>query len=219
MLMPYYGIPLDQTKENVGMSFNKEIIQGLLRDEYEYDGLVCTDWGIVEGFGFLGFEMFESTGWGVDHLSIKERINKVIDAGVDQFGGNFNTDELLELIEEGRISESRIDESSRRILRTKFQLGLFDNPYVDVEAAQNIVGNNEHMEMGKLAQRKSIVLLKNKMNPDSSHMLPLSGKIKVYVENIDKEVAGKYAIVVDSLDEADIAILRMQTPGNLGMVI
>lgn len=212
MLMPYYGIAEDQTSENVGMSFNKEIIQGLLRDEYQYDGLVCTDWGIVEGFGALGIEMFEGPGWGVDDLDIKERVKKVIDAGVDQFGGNMNTQELLELIAEGKIAKARIDESARRILRTKFQLGLFDNPYVDVDRAVSMVGSKEHMEKGKIAQRKSIVLLKNEMEQDSSFVLPLSGKPNLYVENMDKHVVSQYGTVVDSLADADFAILRLQTP-------
>jgi beta-glucosidase len=212
MIMPYYGIALDQTSENVGMSFNKEIINDLLRKEYGYDGVVCTDWAIVEGFGMLGIEMFEGPGWGVDNLSVKERIKKVIDAGVDQFGGNSNTKELLELIAEGKISESRIDESAKRILRTKFQMGLFDNPYVDEEAAAEIVKNPANVVKGKEAQRKSIVLLKNQFNADSTAVLPLSAGLKIYIENIDKETAGQYAIVVDSLVDADVAVLRLQTP-------
>jgi beta-glucosidase len=173
---------------------------------------VCTDWGIVEGFGVLGFEIFESPGWGVDDLSVKEKVKKVIDAGVDQFGGNINTEELIELIEEGSITEERIDESARRILRTKFQLGLFDDPYVDVAEAVRTVGNEEHMEMGRLAQRKSIVLLKNEMHADSSYALPLSKGLNVYFENIDNEVAANYANVVYDLNEADVAVLRLQTP-------
>lgn len=212
MLMPYYGIAENQTSENVGMSFNKEIIQDLLREEYNYDGLVCTDWGIVEGFGALGIEMFEGPGWGVDDLSAKERVKKVIDAGVDQFGGNMNVVELLELVAEGQITEARIDESARRILRTKFQLGLFDNPYVDVALAVSVVNNKEHQEKGKIAQRKSIVLLKNQMSTDSSFALPLSGNPKIYIENIEKEIANEYGIVVDNLDDADFAVLRLQTP-------
>ncbi|UCG88758.1 MAG: glycoside hydrolase family 3 C-terminal domain-containing protein [Gemmatimonadota bacterium] len=212
MVMPYYGIPLGQTSQDVGMSFNKEIIQGLLRERYGFHGLVCTDWGIVEGFKMLGFEIFEGTGWGVDDLSVKERVKKVIDAGADQFGGNTNTEELLELIEEGSISEGRIDESARRILRTKFQLGLFDDPYVDAEEAVGIVGSEEHMEMGRLVQRKSIVLLKNEMRADSSYALPLARGLNIYVENIDQETASDYANVVDDLDEADVAVLRLQAP-------
>ncbi|MDZ7607050.1 MAG: glycoside hydrolase family 3 N-terminal domain-containing protein [Cyclobacteriaceae bacterium] len=212
MIMPYYGVPVDQTSENVGMSFNKEIITELLRKEYGYDGIVCTDWGIVEGFSLLGFPLFESTGWGVDDLSIKQRIKKILDAGVDQFGGNANTGELLELVKEGQISEARLDESVRRLLRAKFMIGLFDNPYLDVENAVNTVGKPEFVAKGKEAQRKSVVLMKNVMDTDSTMALPLSGSVKIYVENIAKDVAGKYATVVDSLADADVAVLRLQTP-------
>jgi beta-glucosidase len=212
MIMPYYGIAMDQTSENVGMSFNREIIQDLLRDQYGYDGIVCTDWGIIEGFGMFGIEMFEGPGWGVDELDVKERIRKVIDAGVDQFGGNNNAGDLLELINEGKITEERIDESVRRLLRAKFQMGLFDNPYVDPVRAAETVGRKEYMEKGRLAQRKSIVLLKNRIREDSTGTLPLNNGIKIYVENIDKSIAGQYATVVDSLEDADFAILRLQAP-------
>jgi beta-glucosidase len=212
MMMPYYGIAVDQTSENVGMGFNKEIIQGLLRETYGFNGVVCTDWGIIEGFGMLGFEMFEGPGWGVDNLSVKERIKKVIDAGVDQFGGNNNTDELIELVRNGEIPETRIDESVRRLLKAKFLMGLFDNPYVDEEFAAQTVGKKEFIEKGREAQRKSIVLLKNSLNTDSTRILPISGDPRIYVENIDKNMAGNYAMVVDSLEDADLAILRLQTP-------
>jgi beta-glucosidase len=219
-IMPYYGIAVDQTSENVGMSFNKEIIQGLLRDTYGFDGVVCTDWGIVEGFGMFGIEMFEGPGWGVDDLSVKERIKKIIEAGVDQFGGNNNTGELLELVREGQVSEARIDESVRRLLKDKFLLGLFDNPYLDPEVAAQTVGKKEYRDKGLKAQRKSIVLLKNKIKPDSSTVLPLKQGVKIYIENIQKDIAGEYTIVVDSLKDADYALLRLQTPwedrsGNL----
>lgn len=211
MIMPYYGIALGQTSEDVGMSFNKEIIQNLLRDKYGYDGIVCTDWMIISGLRILGYE-FMGAPWGVDDLSIKERIQKVVDAGVDQFGGNSNAKELLELVNEGYISESRIDESARRLLRAKFKMGLFDNPYIDAGNAVNIVGKKEYVEKGKIAQRKSIVMLKNQMNADSSFVLPLNKSKNIYIENIEKSVAGQYATVVDSLDEADFAILRLETP-------
>lgn len=212
MIMPYYGVPTGQTNEDVGMSFNKEIITDLLRKEYNYDGIVCTDWGIIEGFKLFGKEIVEAKNWGVEDLSVKERVKKVIDAGVDQFGGNTNTDELLELVEEGQISEARIDESVKRLLRAKFKMGLFDNPFVEVDEAEKVVGNQEFVEKGKLAQRKSIVLLKNKMNEDSTFILPLNKKIKIYTENIKQEIVSEYATLVDSLDDADFAVLRLQAP-------
>lgn len=212
MIMPYYGIADDQTSENVGMSYNKEIIQRLLRDKYHFDGVVCTDWGIIKGFSLFGITLFEGQTWGVDSLTVKQRIAKVINAGVDQFGGNAEPELLVELVKEGTISEARIDQSARRILKAKFQLGLFDNPYVDVDHAVATVGKEEFMKKGREAQRKSIVLLKNTIKPNSSKALPLRQGLKLYVEHIDKNVAGEYGTVVDSLADADVAVLRIQTP-------
>jgi beta-glucosidase len=212
MIMPYYGVPLGQTSEDVGMSFNREIITGLLRNEYGYDGIVCTDWSIIEGFKILGREIMEAKSWGVEDLSVSERIQKAVDAGVDQFGGNMNTKELIKLVEEGKISEAWIDESVRRLLRAKFQMGLFDNPFLDVSEAEKVVGNPKFIEKGKLAQRKSIVLLKNEMKKDSSFVLPLKTGSRIYIENIEKESAQKHAVVVDSLADADYAVLRLQAP-------
>jgi len=212
MIMPYYGIPVGQTSEEVGMSFNKEIIDGLLREEYGYDGIVCTDWSIIEGLNLFGREIVEAKAWGVEDLGIKERITKAIEAGVDQFGGNMHTRELVELVEEGVIPVERIDASARRLLRAKFMMGLFDNPFVDAEQAGRIVGNPQFVEKGKMAQRKSMVLLKNGPSSSDASILPLTGKEKIYVENIDKTIASEYATVVDDPADADFAILRLQAP-------
>ena len=212
MIMPYYAVPRDQTDENVGMSYNKHIITDLLRKKYGFDGIVCTDWGILEGFSIFGINIIEAKNWGVEKLNIKERIKKAIDAGVDQFGGNNFPEKLVELVKEGQITEARIDVSVRRLLRAKFKMGLFDNPFVDVEQADKIVGNPEFVEKGKLAQRKSIVLLKNKMNADKSFALPLKKGLKIYIEKIDRKMASEYGTVVDSLKDADVAVIRITTP-------
>ncbi len=212
MIMPYYAIPWDQTSENVGFSFNKDIITGLLRGQYHYDGVICSDWAILEGFGILGYEIVEGKSWGVENLTLKQKIVKALDAGIDQFGGNSNVKELAELIESGEIGMDRIDASIWRLLKVKFELGLFDNPYVDVNEAEKIAGKAEFVKAGALAQRKSLVLLKNRMNPDSTHILPLRGTEKIYVEDIDKKTASAYGTVVDSLADADIAIIRVNAP-------
>ncbi len=64
-IMPYYGVPIDQTSENVGFAFNKEIITGLLRDKYHYDGVVCTDWGLITDAN-LGTTIWPAGAWGVE---------------------------------------------------------------------------------------------------------------------------------------------------------
>ncbi len=84
--MPYYGVPMGQTSEDVGFSYNKDIITGLLRNKYHYDGVVCTDWGLVTD-SHIGTTVWVARAWGAEKLSAEERVQKIIDAGVDQFGG------------------------------------------------------------------------------------------------------------------------------------
>ncbi|MEZ4726197.1 MAG: glycoside hydrolase family 3 C-terminal domain-containing protein [Caldilineaceae bacterium] len=125
------------------------------------------------------------------------------------FGGETCTEVLIDLVERGQISVARIDESVRRILRDKFRLGLFDNPYVDVEAAAQLVGNDHFVAAGVEAQRQSIVLLKNGA---TSPALPLAGRPKLYVERIDPATANTYGDVATNLAAADVAILRLDAP-------
>jgi beta-glucosidase len=226
-VMPYYGIPVGQTSEDVGMAFNKDIITGLLREKYGFDGVICSDWMICETTRLFGlFKLMESTSWGVEHLSPTARFYKALKAGVDQFGGQFQTHRIFELLEQTKhlvipgkarnldvdagLNEARIDESVRRLLRLKFRLGLFDNPYVDEAHAEVVCGNSEFREKGRLAQRKSVVLLKN--GGTEAQVLPLKGRPRVYVEHMDSETVGRYADVVASPEEADFAILRLRTP-------
>ncbi len=211
-VMPYYGIPVGQTSEDVGMAFNKDIITGMLREKYGFDGVICSDWMIAEtnkAFGVL--KMMQSTSWGVEHLSVKERYQKAIKAGVDQFGGQLSPQHIVELVRAGQIDEERIDASVRRLLALKFRLGLFDNPYVDVNGIRSRVGTPEMKAAGIAAQRKSVVLLKNG-DLAGSKALPLSGKPKIYVENVAEEIAQEYGELVATPGEADFAILRLATP-------
>lgn len=211
-VMPYYGIPVGQTGEDVAMSFNADVITGLLRERYDFKGVVCTDWGITEGHKIFGLEVMGARAWGVEHLSVRERYAKAIEAGVDQFGGQESPHHLVELVRTGEVSESRIDQSVRRLLALKFKLGLFDNPFVDADAAGSLTGTPEYVEAGREAQRRSVVLLKVGELPDGSMALPVRNRPKLYVENVSGEVAGRYADVVATPAEADMAILRLETP-------
>ncbi|HEX4849467.1 MAG TPA: glycoside hydrolase family 3 N-terminal domain-containing protein, partial [Puia sp.] len=159
-IMPYYGVPMDQTSENVGFSYNKDIITGLLRNKYHYDGVVCTDWGLVSD-SHIGPSVWPARAWGVENLNTEDRVKKIIDAGVDQFGGENIPDVVVKLVKEGKLSENRIDESVKRLLRQKFELGLFDNPFVDVDKADRTVGRADFVQAAEAAQRRSITLLKN----------------------------------------------------------
>ena len=206
-IMPYYGVPVDQTSENVGFSYNKDIITKLLRNKYKYDGVVCTDWGLVTDT-HMGPIVWPARAWGVENLSEKERVKKIIDSGCDQFGGENCPQYIVELVKEGQIKESRIDQSVRRLLRQKFILGLFDNPYVDVEKATQIVGRPDFKKLGEETQRRSMTLLKN----DIKLPLTAEAKLKIYVKNIDPKVASKYGLIVALPEQADIAIIRLNTP-------
>jgi len=209
-VMPYYGIPVGQTSEDVGMSFNKAIITGLLRERYQFDGIICTDWMICETNEADGSPpVIEATAWGVEHLPVEERYLKAIEAGVDQFGGQARPHSLIALAQKGLISRERIDASVRRLLRLKFQLGLFDNPYVDEAAVTEIVGAPAFRAAGVAAQRRSVVLLKN---GQTGAILPLRGRPKLYVENVVPEVAARYGDIVTTPAEADYAFLRLATP-------
>jgi len=172
-VMPYYGIPVDQTDENVGFAFNKQIIRELLRDSLKFDGVVCTDWNIISDS-----KINKARAWGVEHLTPLERTKKALDVGCDQFGGESSPELIIELVENGEISEERLNTSVARILKDKFRLGLFDNPYIDINKANEIAGKAEFREKGKIAQGKSTVLLKNE------ELLPLKKDIKIYTSGM-----------------------------------
>ena len=204
-IMPYYGMPVDTEYEEVGFGLNKDVITGLLRERFGYDGIVCTDWGLITDQAILGTE-FAARGWGAEHLTPHERMAKILDAGCDQFGGEQCVWILSDLVQSGRIAEERLDESVRRLLREKFDLGLFDDPYVDAGAADEIVGSREFREAGLDAQRASITVLSN------DGVLPFGRGAKLYVEGVSADVAAEYGEVVSTPAEADLAILRIQAP-------
>ncbi|GAB4411732.1 MAG: hypothetical protein OHK0039_17170 [Bacteroidia bacterium] len=143
-IMPYYGIPVGQTDEEVGMAYNKTIITTLLREKYKFDGIV-----------------WKARAWGVEHLNEADRVLKIIEAGCDQFGGEIRPELVVQLVQEGRLSEARIDESIRRLLRQRFELGLFDNPFVDETQTAAIVGKAKFRALGERTQQEAMTLLKN----------------------------------------------------------
>ena len=163
-----------------------------------FDGVVCTDWGVIEG-----------RHWGVDDLSISERYEKSINAGVDQYGGENKPEYVIDLVNEGKISEERIDQSVRRILTNKFELGLFENPFVDENLVSELVNRADYIEEGLDAQRKSVVLLSNKDNT-----LPRPKDISIFVDGMNKDEASNFGNVVESPENADYVLLFLNTVFN-----
>ena len=204
-MMPYYGMPIGLVGiEEVAFGFNKAILTDLLRNKLGFDGVICTDWGILNDAAIMG-QMWPARAWGVEHLSPKERIVKAIEAGVDQFGGEYCTELLLEVIAEGHVTESRINESVVRLVAQKLALGLYENAMVDASVANQIAGNADFRAAGLSAQARSLTVLKN-------DVLPLQRGCKVYLEGLAPEALTGYAEVVDLPTEADFALVRIEAP-------
>jgi len=241
-VMPYYTISYgqDPSGQNVGNGFSRYIIQELLRDKYRYEGVVCTDWGIVKDYN-VPWE-HKGTPWGTETLSGPERRLLCFEAGVDQLGGakdNAVSMAAYELWSKKYGEESaraRFELSATRILVNIFHVGLFENPYVSPENAAAVVGCKEFVAAGYEAQLKSIVLLKN-----AGGILPLNRKMRVYEPlrhvpaglshwqkptpsydeyPISKELLGRYFEVVDTPEEADVALVSIKSPvGHWGFVM
>jgi beta-glucosidase len=209
-IMPYYGMPVDTEYEEVGFGFNRGVITGLLRERYGFDGVVCTDWGLLTDSEIAG-SPFPARAWGVEHLSPIERMAKVLDAGCDQFGGEACPELLIELVTSGRISEERLDVSARRLLREKFVLGLFDQDPLDLEAARAVVGNPTFRAAGRAAQSAAVTVLTNQERAGRP-VLPLATGSKVYLEGVGAEALAGYAEVVSDPAEAEVAIVRIEAP-------
>ena len=196
VIMPYYGITVDQTSENVAIGFNKELLTDLLRGELGYKGVICSDWGIING-----------RHWGVSDLSKEERYVKAIEAGIDQFGGEKDTDVVVTLIQKNSLSIDRIDKSVRRILKNKFDLGLFDNPYVNIEEVENKVNTDRNIALGRQAQKQSVVLLKN------NSILPLEKKLSIFIDGLNAKGID-HINVANKLEEADVVVVYLHTVFN-----
>jgi len=237
-VMPIYSILWNQdpSGENVGGSYSKWLIQQQLRDEAKFEGVACTDWHITYDMKVLDSPI-GGKPWGVEQLSVAERHHKILQAGVDQFGGNNEIGPVLEAYqmwskEQGEESaRERFELSARRLLLNVFRVGLFENPYLDPVKTQEFVGNPEFMREGYEAQLKSVVMLKNHHNK----VLPMKDRQKVYVpkrhfpaipglwggiseektvEPIDLALVKKYFDVVEQPEQADFAICLIQEPNT-----
>ncbi|UBO72457.1 glycoside hydrolase family 3 protein [Aeromonas rivuli] len=230
-VMPYYAKPegltyAGQPIEEVGFGFNRQILTDLLRGHFGFDGVVLSDWGIVndcdtaceDGLtaeqltaGVSPWTVPFGMSWGVESLTKAERYAKAIDAGVDQFGGVEDPAPLLAAVQVGLVTEAALSTSALRILVQKFELGLFENPYVDAQAAVALVGKAEFQDAAQAAQAAAHVLLKNE-----GKMLPLQAQGKrVYLYQVNEAVATANGFtVVTDLAQADLAIARVNTPNE-----
>jgi beta-glucosidase len=204
-IMPSYGVPIGTKYDEVAFGFNDGVINGLLRTELGFDGIVCSDWGIITDHAIMG-EPHAARAWGVEYLSPSQRTLLALNAGVDQFGGESRTELIVDLVASGALPASRLDRSVQRLLTEKFRLGLFDHRrYVDPDAARRTAGSAGFRAAGRRAQSHSITVLANRC-------LPATSGARLFVEGVDPAVAADYGEVVTDPAQADLAILRLSTP-------
>lgn len=232
-VMPYYTISWNQTNENVANNFNQYIITDLLRNKYQYDGVLCTDWSVTKKHNAMDV-FVDGKPWGVEHLSEEERHYKAILAGIDQFGGNNDVVPIIKAYEMGVAAKGeawmrkRMVESAVRLLKNIFRVGLFENPYLEPSQSKAEVGKAEFMKAGFEAQKRSIVLLKNK-----AMALPVTSKKTVYIPKryvaasrnflgvetpatedypVNIDIVKKYFDVTDDASKADFGFVLIEAP-------
>lgn len=206
-----------QPIEPVAAGFNKQMLTGLLRGEKGYRGLIVSDWSITNDCPQACMAPDAAnpqtpasigTPWGMETADKTTRFAKGLNAGIDQFGGANDPAPILDAVAKGLVSEKRIDESVRRVLRLKFEQGLFDNPYVDEAAAARIVGNPQAQAEADAVQRASQVLLRN-----DGATLPVAPGKRIWLHNVDAAAARAAGFtVVEDPAQADVALVRTATP-------
>ncbi len=152
-----------QSNNGMPLHANYEYLTKWLKEDLQWDGMIVTDWADIVNL------------WSRDHIakSKKDAIRIAINAGIDMSMDPYNWDFctlLKELVDEGKVPMSRIDDAVRRVLRLKYRTGLFDTPYYNWEDFP-LFGSEEHAAKALEAAREAIVLLKNK-----DGILPLKSK-------------------------------------------
>ena len=225
-VMPSYamieGVTIgDKPVEPVGGSFSDVLLSDVLRRQKGFNGFVLSDWAILNDCPASCSaptaddpQTPVSIGipWGAEALSKGERAAKAMAAGVDQFGGVDDPEPIIEAVKSGAIPVDRLNEAVARVLRLKFHLGLFENPFVDTAQAGEVLGARAFREIGEEVQRGAQVLLEN-----NEGFLPLTpARGKVWLSGIEKTAAQNLGFeTVDDLASAELAIVRIETPSEM----
>ncbi len=239
-IMPTYSILKDLDLgegviEQVGANHNEYLLQDLLRGRYGFDGVITSDWGIANDCpeacrenrppAFFVGPWGAGMPWGVEDLTLPARYASAIQAGVDIIGGSDQPQHILEAVEQGLLTEARVMEAGQRVLQQKFELGLFEDPYVDPAAADAIVGSDASRAAGLDAQQRSLTLLsdttpaaeaRSRAARDAgSPALPVRVEpgMTAWLSGVQAEAARSAGFtVVDDPAGADVAIVRLADP-------
>jgi beta-glucosidase len=209
-IMPYYGVPIGVTYQGVkydefGMAFSKQIVTDLLRKKLGFKGYVNSDSGVIEtrGWGLESYRTNPATG---KPFNPADRTAIAIKSGSDVLSEFSVNKTITDLVAQGLLDErTHIDPAITRLLTEQFQLGLFENPYVDAEAAAVKIGRAENRALGLDVQRKSVVLLQNRGN-----LLPLKTGANVYAMGFRAEdVAAQGFANADNPASADAVLIKV----------
>lgn len=246
------GTPYIMTNNSVGVTpglitfFDKDTYS-ILRDELGYEGVICLDWP-MDASSILSQTGVTSDGIDISTLTLGERYTLILDVGIDMFSCGtvlpgtslddwpqawmrYMPDVLIAEIEAGKYTEEAMNVHVARVIKNKFDLGIFENPYRDWQDALNVFASDaykaEQFELmtnedinrarrdtiTKLEEElmvKSTILLKN------DGVLPLKADAKVYVESnnnvikpADIAAIGEKAAIVETLAEADVAVVHV----------
>lgn len=174
-VMPYYGVPINVTYEGVtyeqtGFAFSRQIVTDLLRAKLGFQGYVNSDTGVIN-----------DRAWGLEGKTVQQRVAAAINGGTEVLSGFQDKQVIIDLVNAGLVTQARVDEAVKRLLKEQFQLGLFENPYVDETKAAGTIGQAAHREVALEVQRKSLVLLQNQDAGGGTKVLPLKAAARVYV--------------------------------------
>ncbi len=248
------GTDYIMTNNNIGITdgvqgYMDKATYDLLREDLGYDGVVCLDWPL-DLKAIMGFTGVTAEGVDISTLSEVERYALILNAGVDMFsctgvltGTDFEEyaeeimcraypDLIVQAVNEGLVTEDDFNEHVARVLRNKFDLGLFEDPYSDWEEALALIGSEEYQaeqfpvmsnedinrarrseitEMEEELMVKSTILLKNENN-----ILPLNAGAKVYVDGTsevikesDTGAIGALTTIVETMEEADVCVFHV----------
>lgn len=222
-IMPYYGVPMSGrdasstpqaltydgvTYPLTGFAFSKSIVTDLLKTKLAFKGYVNSDTGIIN-----------TMAWGLEDKTVPERVAAAINGGTDTLSGFATNKTIKDLLDAKLISEERVNQAARSLLKEQFQLGLFENPYVDDSKAVATIGQDANRAKGLEMQKKSVVLLKNDALASGAKVLPLKDGAKVYTIGFGKADVEKYGYSVTdgnyttgarpSAAGADYAVVRV----------